>query len=144
MTYTVSIKNTIYSTNSLGSTRAEFNLPLTDLKSTSTVPQYPNSLSTLVLESSSVGIDLSKFGTKLRALAFKSTRPVAVFIITPLKEYELPLTTFFTHLVDSKEDALTNATELRIECPPASTTAISPAPANYPNALVELFVLMTP
>lgn len=143
MTFTISFKNTIFSTNNLGSTRTEFNLPLTEVKSSnSTSPCYPSSISTLITENDAKSFDLTYLGARLKALAIKATRPVAIFIITPTKEYEMPLTTFISFLVDSKEQVLVDATEIRVEVPSAAITSINPVPPNYPNALVELFLLM--
>lgn len=143
MSYTVTLKSNISLTDAIGATRTEFNLPLTEIRATNNA-QYPNTLTTLIAESSAKTFDLTYLGSQLKAFAFKSTRPVAVFLITADKEYELPLSTYASFVVDSKESVLAQVTGVRVEVGAASVTSISPQPANYPNAFVELFILMLP
>ncbi len=140
MPQTVSIKSSISTSDSIGSTRIEFSLPDARLVSTT---QYSSTFSSLIDAGTTKTFDFSNLGTKLVSLAFKATRPVAAFIITADKEYEYPLSTYGCLLVETKENLLTNATGIRFEVPPASNTAPSPAPLQYPKAAVELFVLLT-
>lgn len=144
MSYTVNIQSKISLTDAIGATRADFNLPLTELKAANNA-QYPSKFSTLIRVSTSTTFDLSNIGFNLRALAIKATRPVATFLVTADKEYELPLGTYACYLFDSKESSfLTNVTAVRVEVPAASSPNPTPAPANYPDAFVDLFVLTAP
>lgn len=139
MPQTVSIRSQISTSDSIGSTRIEFSLPDVRLSNTT---QYSSTFSSIIDAASTKTFDFSNLGTKLVSLAFKATRPVAVFIITADKEYEYPLSTYGCFLIETKENLLTNATGIRFEVPPAATPAPSPAPLQYPKAAVELFVLM--
>lgn len=140
MPQTVTVRSQISTSDSIGSTRIDFSLP--DARLTS-LTQYSSTFSSILDAGSTKTFDLTNLGTKLVSLAFKASRPVAVFIITADKEYEFPVSTYGCLLVETKENLLSSATGIRVEVPPASSPAPSPSPLQYPKASVELFVLMT-
>ena len=139
MSQTVTIESKIASTDSINTTRLEFSLPITRLTG---LDQYSNSVSTQIAAASVKTFDLTGYGSKLKSLAVKATRPIGIFIITDDKEYELPLSTYCCLRSDTKEDLLTSATAIRLEVPPAALSAPSPAPALYPNAGIDLYFLL--
>lgn len=139
--YTVTSSATTVCSNTAASTRNDFKLLLTELKSPNGLLQ-PNTFISEIAVSTSKSFDLVPLGSKVRLLSFKSTRPVSVFLVTDEVEFELPRSTYLTYLVDSTESVLETIESVRVEVPPAPVTAPSPAPSRYPNVIFELLAVV--
>jgi hypothetical protein len=140
MIHTVTVNSRIFSTDDSQTQRADFKLPITEFRSISAV-QLPCVLNYIVDADSSYTVDLTQFGTKMRMLAIKSTRPIYLSLETADVTYTYPPMTFFHQLVNSPEDLAPLVTSLTVTVPPAASTPISGAPPRYPRAFVEMFVL---
>jgi hypothetical protein len=142
MPHTITVSSRIFSSDDSQTQRADFKLPLTEFRSISNV-QLPGIFNYLLDEDSSFTVDLSQFGTKLRLLAVKSTRPVSLALATNDVNvtYNYPPMTFFHHFINSSEDLAPRVESITITVPPQSTSTTGQLPARYPKALVEMFVL---
>lgn len=141
MSFTTIIDSSIKVLDTTHTHRIDFSLPTTELRSISPI-NTPYMFSHLLEQAEVWSIDVSNFGSVVKCIAVKSSRPVKVKLINSLDvEYTMPYSTYLEYLLDSSEEVAETVNTIEVTAAPEPATAPTQFPARYPSCLLELFIL---